>query len=815
VGSKATGKARLSKACFRSGRGTIGVQKVVAEQDFADLTPDEEFELSGDLISDPKELKSVSRRRRSAYNEDSIHPADLEEKLEQGWEKVRAGKRTIRIRRPKPHHQMLEDRAWNFLYQMGYTELSSDRLVIRFQRASGSAGSKQIDAFACDDETAILIECKSKTERGRRSLQKDLSETAALQDYLRKAVFRHYRDRAKPKLIWLYVTSNIIWSESDIDRARDANIYIVTENELNYFEAFLRHMGPAGRYQILGEFLKGQKIPAMSGMRVPAIRGKLGDHKFYTFVTTARNLLRIAFVNHQALNHPDGRPAYQRMVSSSRIKEIGTYISEKNGFFPTNLLINFVDSPRFDLISNKENTDASIKFGWLTLPSVYRSAWIIDGQHRLYGYSGLDDKFLDHSLLVLAFDRMDTYKEADLFITINHKQKSVPKGLLVALLADLRMGDADPKTALSALASAVVRKVNQDKTSPLWQRFAMPDVPATTSQNLTISECVNGLNRSGLLGKVVHGQIAPSVFSDETDELTVERARQILNGYFEHLRAANPKRWEAGRQAFVCVNPGIRAHLMLIPEIISYLSHRKGVDFLTASPGEVVDHIVEIAQPMFQFFKSATDEEIKDLYSRKFGEGGVKEYLYNLCETISAASPDFGSEEFKRYLAQKESDVVDEANRFVMGFSERLMDCVIGILKSRYGEARTDSGEPAYWEYGVTGRRVLENSYKKQLADSADRRKPKEAYLDIIDLKEIVETKENWLFFESSFNIALPGEKRGSKKYHTAWIAKFSEIRNIAAHKNALRTYTDDDLEFIDWLRSEVAPRIEQELAAL
>lgn len=812
---KMAGKHGVREACSRSEGGSTEMHKTVATSELADIVPQKEFLLAESLIVEPKELKSISRRRRSAYIEESIHPADLDEKIEAGWELLRKGKRTLRIRRSKPHHKVLEDRAWNFLYQMGYRELSSDRLVIKFERNSGSTGSKQIDAFGCDDETAIIIECKSKTERGRRSLQKDLSETAALQDYLRKSIFRHYEGRPKPKLIWLYVTSNIIWSESDIERARDANIYIVTENELNYFEAFLKHMGPAGRYQVLGEFLKGQKIPAMSGMKVPAIRGNLGGNKFYTFVTTARNLLRIAFVNHQALNHPDGRPAYQRMVSSTRIKEIGSYISEKNGFFPTNLLVNFVDSPRFDLLSNKDNSDPSIKFGWLTLPSVYRSAWIIDGQHRLYGYSGIDDKFLDQSLFVLAFDKMDTYKEADLFITINHKQKSVPKGLLVALLADLRMGDADPKTALSALASAVVRKVNQDKTSPLWQRFAMPDVPATASQNLTISECVNGLNRSALLGKVVHGQIAPSVFSDETDELTIERARQILNGYFDHLRETNPRRWEAGRQAFVCVNPGLRAHLMLIPEIVSYLSHRKGLDFLSLSPAEVVTHIVEFAQPMFEYFRTASDDEIKDRYSRKFGEGGVKEYLYNLCETISTDAPDFGSEEFKRYLTQKESDVIEEANRFVMAFSERLMDCVICILKSRYGEARTDSGEPAYWEYGVTSRRVLENSYKKQLADSADRRKPKEAYLDIIDLKDIIEAKENWLFFESSFSIALPNEKQGSKKYHTGWIAKFSEIRNIAAHKNALRTYTDDDLEFIDWLRSEASPKIDQELATL
>lgn len=67
----------------------------------------------------------------------------------------------------------------------------------------------------------------------------------------------HYGSKLKPQLIWLYVTSNIIWSKPDIERARDAGIYIVTENELNYFEMFVKHMGPAGRYQMLSEFLKG------------------------------------------------------------------------------------------------------------------------------------------------------------------------------------------------------------------------------------------------------------------------------------------------------------------------------------------------------------------------------------------------------------------------------------------------------------------------------------------------------------------------------------------------------------------------------
>jgi hypothetical protein len=76
------------------------------------------------------------------------------------------------------------------------------------------------------------------------------------------------------------------------------------------------------------------------------------------------------------------------MINKKRIFDIGTFI-QRGGYFPTNLLVNFVDNCRFDLISNKENADENTKFGWLYLPGKYKSAWVIDGQHRLYGFSNI------------------------------------------------------------------------------------------------------------------------------------------------------------------------------------------------------------------------------------------------------------------------------------------------------------------------------------------------------------------------------------------------------------------------------------------
>jgi DGQHR domain-containing protein len=771
------------------------------------ITPTDIVSALAPLVSDNRELQSIYKVKSRPLEYKSVPRSDVDHLINSGWSIHREQKRVVKMKRAKPHDKALEDRIWCFLYRMGYKIIGGNRFIIKFKRNDGSFGKKQIDAFCCDEETAFIIECKSKEERGRRSLQKDILETIALQDYIRNSIFSLYTNKSKPKIIWCYATNNIIWSDQDVNRASDGNIYIITENEIQYFEAFLKHIGPAGRFQVLGEFLQGQKVPGIGEVKLPAIRGELGGETFYCFVTTPRRLLKIAFINHHALNHPDGRPAYQRMISSSRIKEIEKFIAH-GGYFPTNILINFTDKPKFELISNKENTDPNIKFGWITLPTKYRSAWIIDGQHRLYGYSHLTDKFLNQNLFILAFDRMNTRKEADLFITINHKQKSVPKSLLVSLLADLRLGDSDPKTSLSALASAIIRAINADKTSPLARRFAIPGVPPESNQNLTISEAVNGLTRSGLIGKVVGKGLIPGPLSGGTDEATISRARKILNGYFDRIRAAHPSRWEAGKSLYISTNPGIRAQFMLISEMISYISNRKSIDFCTISEDEFINHIKCTAKPVFEYIESCSDEDLKAKFSRKFGEGGVREYLYFLFEIVHKQFTDFGSDEFKRWVSQKESSKVDDASKFIMELSEKLTNYVIDTLKRVHGTQRLESGDPAFWEIGIESRRVKDNAYKKQQEDKQERRKPKEAYFDLIDLMEIVKQNNNWLHFQQVFNLPKRGEKKG-KKYYLDWMIDFNELRKIAAHKNALRTYSDDDIDFIEWLCSELTPRLD------
>ena len=323
-------------------------------------------EFFGPLLTDPSKISREAVRRRKQADEKSISPDQIPEYEAAGWQVDRRSKKSIRVKRAKPLDERLENRFWMLLARLGYPEINSGRkFTILIARKGAEPLRKQIDVFAKDDETVVVAECKASTNFAKRSLQKDIEEFANLKKHIATAIKAHYGEDKKLKIIWLFVTENIIWSAPDKHRASGEQIRIVTERELRYYSQVAEHLGKAARYQFLAEFLKNQVIPELSGKTVSAIRGKLGGKHFYCFVTTPRDLLKISFVNHRSLNDPESGPTYQRLVTRTRLKAIGDFI-KKGGYFPTNILINFTRSIRFDKAVVDE--DAGVQFG-TALPS--------------------------------------------------------------------------------------------------------------------------------------------------------------------------------------------------------------------------------------------------------------------------------------------------------------------------------------------------------------------------------------------------------------------------------------------------------------
>jgi DNA sulfur modification protein DndB len=409
-------------------------------------------------------------------------------------------------------------------------------------------------------------------------------------------------------------------------------------------------------------------------------------------------------------------------------------------------------------------------------------------------------------LFVLAFEKMETKAETDLFITINHEQRSVPKGLLVTLQADLKLGSGDPKESISALASSLVRIINGDNTSPFFRRFEIPGIPPTETQNLTIAEAVKGLVRSNLFGRVLPKKSKiPGFFAGQADDETLARARKITNGYFRSIMDANPIRWEKGRTAYVCVNPGIRAHFQLVQEILRFLAEQGDFDPSVESPEKIVAALSTFIEPVRTFLASASDKQIEANFARKFGEGGVREYFYNLCEIVQKKHRNFGGEDFKKYKAHAADARVQQADEDIGDLQGSISKVVIETLKKIHGTHELPSGEKAYWDTGIQNVEIKQGAYKKQQQATVAKRAPKEAYLDLIDFETIIKQPSNWTEFEPIFNVPLPGGK--GKKYYLTWLDKLNEIRRVSAHKSPYRQYSEEDLEFVSLIKAELFDR--------
>jgi hypothetical protein len=115
------------------------------------------------------------------------------------------------------------------------------------------------------------------------------------------------------------------------------------------------------------------------------------------------------------------------------------------------------------------------------------------------------------------------------------------------------------------------------------------------------------------------------------------------------------------------------------------------------------------------------------------------------------------------------------------------------------------SGEKAYWDTGIENVEIKQNAYKKQQQATVAKRAPKEAYLDLIDFEKIIKQSSNWTEFEPIFSVPMAGEK--GKKYYLTWLEKLNEIRRVSAHKSPYRQYSEEDLEFVSFIKAALFDR--------
>lgn len=728
------------------------------------------------------EIKAELRKRRSPDIFNTIYasnPALLKEKVKleeaDGWRIDRKNQKSYRMAQKKPSDELLEDELWCMMAQMGFKELSLGRKF--YITVDKNLPARQIDVFAKDDETALVIECTQSEAPKSKSMMALIEKLMAIREGVHNAIVAHYGQDAQLKAKIIIATRNITWNEVDKTKCKEAGISILTDDELDYYAILLQHLKQASRYQLLAHMFGGTGIRGLA-KKVVAVQGTMGGVKFYNFLMRPDELLKIAYVGHKSSRNIDNIKTYQRMLEKSRLKSIAEYI-ETGGKFPTNIVINIKTKKNDKLIFDVKDRVGNESYGILHLPGNYATAWIIDGQHRLYGYAfaAAKDGARDEksTLPVLAFENLSADEEQNMFVDINSEQKKVKKALLVELYAELHWGSPHADQGYLALLSRIAARLNSVMTSPICQRVVVTGKKKDPYRCLTQPSLSDGLRISRLVGWISKKEYiaGPLTASDSQYlEKSLNKAMSILSQCFAQFAKAMPDHWELGDApgGYLCTNNAIRAIFLLIKDICDHVAKETGIDLSQLTAEEVVEDIIPFLLPVINHFNKADPQEILSLRRSGSSLAAVKQQSQCMGVFVRKTFPEFNPAGLQDFINSRDEKGTVDARNKISKIEKRVFEYVIATLKTEFGDEKD--------EWLTNG---IPHAVRKKCLDEWDDRgrvRPEEDYLYLIQFQAIA--LHNWKLLKNAFS--LGSKDIGNRKKCVQWIKELNDIRSITHH---------------------------------
>ncbi len=143
---------------------------------------------------------------------------------------------------------------------------------------------------------------------------------------------------------------------------------------------------------------------------------KQGNHQFYTLTMPSDILAETCTVT---TRKEDPKQGFQRELDSKRAEEIARYIDNDSGTIPNSIVLSAQDSAELKIVGRGKTLEFTKSPG---------AFLILDGQHRVYGFSKAKTSL---RVPVVVYNGLSRKDETRLFIDINTKQRPVPPQLLL------------------------------------------------------------------------------------------------------------------------------------------------------------------------------------------------------------------------------------------------------------------------------------------------------------------------------------------------------------------------------------------------
>jgi len=332
-------------------------------------------------------------------------------------------------------------------------------------------------------------------------------------------------------------------------------------------------------------------------IRKECIKVQQGGVEFYAFVMNSKTLREIAYVSRREATNLLG---YQRYLNDRRLKDVGDYIKKPRATFPNSIILNLdPNKVRFEPAPEANR-------GTMIIPKERGVAWIIDGQHRLYGFEHSEGKEFD--LLVAAYLGLAIPDQATIFKVINSTQKGVSPSLIYDLI-DLTK-DAE---YLDERAHEIVKALNEDSDSPWEEQIKMLGVgKGIISQAAFIEELKRLLQ--------------DAIFK----EYPVGEQIKILKDYFGALKELFPSAW-GSKKYVLCKTLGIAAVILIMPKVLIHCRIRNSFTMHTIK--DTLKDLTTVQVP------TETGLEVIDFSGKQLGAFGGRKGQRKLADILEKALP--------------------------------------------------------------------------------------------------------------------------------------------------------------------------------
>ena len=756
----------------------------------------------GQIVFD-KQLATAKSNHKKIFVSEKIPASELPEYIDAGWEKSKDYKnpKFVGVSKEKPIGEQFEDRVWLLFASMGFNGLNEGNGIQISYDFNNDELKERISVVAVDEETVLIVLCHAAPAMIERSFVTEINDFSSKISGIRKEVLKQYPGR-KTKFIW--ASHNFIMNRRDLALLDKVGCAYFSDTTIEYYSDLAKHLGSCSRYQLLGSHFANQEIKNMDD-RVPAIQGKMGGYTYYSFSIEPEKLLKIGYVLHRSEANKNMMPTYQRLIKKKRLQEVRSFIND-GGYFPNSIIISIDTNGKglsFDQSSSKVDSTIS-KIGILHIPKRYRSAYIIDGQHRLYGYS--DSLYAaTNTIPVVAFVDLDRTEQIKLFMDINENQKAVPKSLRVTLNADMLWESPDLGEQRQALRSKIAQMLGEEATSPLISRIVIGENESTPTRCITVEALQAALKKCRFFDSYGKKNVLQKegTFDCKDNQETCDIFYPFIEKCLLYIRETCLEEWDKGDSdnGMLTMNRGIQAVIRVIDDVVNMLVEKGMINPKTQALDDMFGLIQYYLKPLTDYINNLTAEQRKDLRGY-FGGGADTRFWRAYQKAIADMRPDFmpeGLEEFwqsetKMYNDETSSMVREIVTKVKLLISEYLNDyfgeswLIKGLPKNIYTRAKGEADEAMYIHVTNTGEEIDIPIWD---------------YVTLPECKQIILNGKNWsLFFEGIFVRPEEANLVGGKDVKTDWLLKINSISNKLSKESY--SVTVDEYTYVksiyDWL---------------